>query len=432
MRPASKKQKMISTRFSASQLKSYKLFFLVSTILLVGVIGINQSITSKPYQPLRKLQQHLPPVKLLVGAYYYPWYNHNFHSGGGYVRANLGQGPTLGEYDDTNPATIRQHLAWSNQANIGLWITSWWGPQRPEDTTTKNVILPLLEGTSHKFCLLYESLSRLSGPNGTTTTDNIASDIDYMAQTYFNHPNYYKISGKPVIVLYVTRTLDNFNGFLEDAILAVRQAAIQWGYDIYIVGDHAFGPASIDNTIDGNVFTLLDAVTNYDVYGSLGRGYVGQANVDKFYDTQSQWKILANQQQCGFIPSVTPGYNDRGVRLEANHLPLSRRLAPTSPEGSLFAALLTRAVLQVDASADNLIIVNSFNEWHEDTQIEPCVGITTTKPYNMTLGLEYTGYGDLYLNILSNMTTNATVKASPILATPVPLPVATVAPSSLL
>ena len=35
-----------------------------------------------------------------------------------------------------------------------------------------------------------------------------------------------------------------------------------------------------------------------------------------------------------------------------------------------------------------------------DTQIEPVVGIPTTEPILYTGGLEYVGYGDLYLEIL--------------------------------
>ena len=101
-------------------------------------------------------------------------------------------------------------------------------------------------------------------------------------------------------------------------------------------------------------------------------------------------------QDCAFMPSVTPGFNDRGVRLEADHLPLSRKLSATDEFGSLFKASLDHAMTQVDPKADNLLVVTSFNEWHEDTQIEPVTGRLTKQPYNFTLGVEYDGYGTLY------------------------------------
>jgi hypothetical protein len=58
------------------------------------------------------------------------------------------------------------------------------------------------------------------------------------------------------------------------------------------------------------------------------------------------------------------------------------------------------------ACFDNLILVNSFNEWHEDTQIEPAVGDTASYPVQLTAGLQYEGYGELYLNILRQSTVN--------------------------
>jgi len=49
----------------------------------------------------------------LVGVYYYPWHGNKFHNGGGYLREQLvpPQLPALGEYNDSDPAVIAQHLA---------------------------------------------------------------------------------------------------------------------------------------------------------------------------------------------------------------------------------------------------------------------------------------------------------------------------------
>ena len=124
----------------------------------------------------------------------------------------------------------------------------------------------------------------------------------------------------------------------------------------------------------------------------------------QFYAEQGQWKVQAARQNCSFMPSVTPGFNDRGVRFEDDHKPLSRKLSANDDFGSLFQASLVHSMAQVDPKADNLIVVTSFNEWHEDTQIEPVTGSSISQPYNYTLGLEYDGYGTLYLDILGMMT----------------------------
>ena len=87
----------------------------------------------------------------------------NFHNRDGYVRKDLSpqHQPTLGEYNDSDPAVIAQHIRWSQQANIGLWITSWWGPNRIEDSNTKDVILPHPDLGDLKVALHYETTGRI-------------------------------------------------------------------------------------------------------------------------------------------------------------------------------------------------------------------------------------------------------------------------------
>jgi hypothetical protein len=113
---------------------------------------------------------------------------------------------------------------------------------------------------------------------------------------------------------------------------------------------------------------MLDAVTNYDVYGSMSGGnggYMGIDGVKSYYKQQKEWQVVAKDHGCSFIPAASPGYNDLGVRPEKNHPPLSRRLSPTDKPGSLFEAALREARTLVDVSTQNLLMVNSFNEFHE-------------------------------------------------------------------
>jgi hypothetical protein len=343
-----------------------------------------------------------PTSNITVGAYYYPWHGNDFHDGQGYLRKELNQEPTLGEYNDTDPKVIAQHLSWSRQANIQLWITSWWGPNRLEDTNIRDVILTHKDLGDHQVGILYETSGRIREESNFSTS-NVESDIEYLCKTYFDHPNYYRIEGRPVLFLYLSRKLET-TGKMEEVVLLMRSVAEFWGHDLYLVGDHVFAtPPTGDETF--LPFLYLDAVTNYDVYGSMGTtGYAGQDAVDSYYHNQHLWRQEARLKKCGFIPAVSPGYNDRGVRLEADHAPLSRRLTSNSAEGSLFEAGLRQARYLVDDTVGNLLMVNSFNEWHEDSQIEPASGTTASTPFNLTLGLEYTGYGELYLDLLRKAT----------------------------
>ena len=341
-----------------------------------------------------------------VGVFYYPWYHGSFH-GGQYLREHLIpiQLPELGEYDDRDDLVLSQHMAWSQEAGIDLWVTSWWGPGSLEDGTLLNHILPHATSGDLKVALFYESAGRIQN---FADQSNLAPDITYIAENYFKHPNYLHVDGKPVIFIYLTRVM-GAQGTLTDIIGTIRTTATATGYEIFIAGDHAFGPPP--STADELV--LLDAVFNYDIYGSMydiyvgpgGTGFADQLLVDNYFTDQAGWKFMAESSGTHFIPSATPGYNDRAVR--EGHDPLSRKLTSTGDFGSLFRAMVRGSRELVDPAMGNMILITSWNEWHEDTQIEPLAVTPATSSddspatTDYTNGLEYEGYGMRYLDILS-------------------------------
>mmetsp|Transcript_2692 Transcript_2692/g.3813 ORF Transcript_2692/g.3813 Transcript_2692/m.3813 type:complete len:1271 (-) Transcript_2692:442-4254(-) len=341
-----------------------------------------------------------------VGAYYYPWYGNYDFNGRNYLRAELKppQEPTLGEYDQRNEEVITQHLMWSQQANINLWATSWWGPNSATDKNTQAILQnPFLAESKLKIALLYETKGRIPS-NGDV--GNVYNDLSYAAKNFFTSPHYLKIDERPVFFIYLARWLSSI-GKLDDAISEMRRAARDNGFKLYIVGDmaHSNPPPG-----DGKYapFDWLDAVTEYDAFGAMNRPmFAGESGVEYYRKKQQDWSDAAHVQQCDFIPSITPGYNDKGVR-NGNYKGMSRKLDVNSEFGTLFKALLDNAVKQVDEHTGQMFMVTSFNEWHEDTQIEPVgpkdnqdAGVAKTfEPLGHTSGMEYEEYGTRYLDIL--------------------------------
>jgi hypothetical protein len=80
-----------------------------------------------------------------------------------------------------------------------------------------------------------------------------------------------------------------------------------------------------------------------------------------------------------FFPNAMPGFNDWGVRPQEKH----PRFYP-SPER--FRSFLDMALKYVDPRMP-VLMVTSFNEWHEDTQVEPSGK-----------------YGEAYLKVLHDAT----------------------------
>ena len=121
---------------------------------------------------------------------------------------------------------------------------------------------------------------------------------------------------------------------------------------------------------------------------------------------------VANSVGTAFVPAIAPGYNDTAER--PGHPGTARYLLddPQSKEGDLFRTMIRQAALPyLDPKCGRLMMVTSFNEWYEDSQIEPTAGNqpATSKDSSKdgrfyTGGDRYVDYGPLYLDILAEET----------------------------
>jgi glycoprotein endo-alpha-1,2-mannosidase len=348
-----------------------------------------------------------PAGTLRIGAYYYPWYGANGrHWRDGYLRRKLTtpQQPVLGEYDSRNPQTIARHFQWAQQYGINTFITSWSGAGSYEDGAVHDRLLTSSAIGSTTVAIFYESLALLPRSNGLMdfndgrTSRKLVSDVDYLSRRYFANPHYQRVGGRPVLYFYVTRT---WHGNYARAIANLRSTIKQrYGYDLFLVGDEV----DPDSDVTPERIRLFDAITPYTMYSGVQRpGWPDDtrwlANVRQRYDA---YKRVADQYGVAFIPNATPGFNDRGVRLGANHYALPREVNRTSRAGTdtLFTRMLDLDVAYLDPKL-RAVNVTSFNEWHEDTQLEP-VGpaVASSTPTSYTRGYTYPADGSRLLELL--------------------------------
>jgi hypothetical protein len=364
--------------------------------------------------------------KPLMGAYYYPWYASNGqHWNEGYMRSELipPQIPLLGEYDSRDEATINQHISWAKDAGIDFFCMSYWGKDTFDDQVIKNHFSKASELKDFKFAILYETLApTLLGPyhglakpgeltfeSGNALEQAFVESIDYLAESYFNHPSYLRIDGKPVIILYVTHQFTgDYKGAIEKLRSTIRQ---KHNMELYLIGDEVdpTKPPQEDR------IACFDAITPYIQYASpyqiLTNSSLGYA--DETWILQNArmkntiFKAISDRLGIGFIPNALPGFNDRGVRLNVDHyyLPHRRNAEDPRPYG-LFEDYLQMAGEFMNPDR-KIMMITSWNEWHEDSQIEPVIDApATAEPFKYTLGLKTPSYGFDLLNVLKDFNTS--------------------------
>jgi hypothetical protein len=346
----------------------------------------------------------------LVGAWYYPWYGTfpGGHSWTDTLREHLvpQQPPVLGYYSSRSSAAIEAQIDASHRGNISFWATSWWGPGTAEDSTIRNNILTDPRAAELRYAVMYESTGRL-GTFANPNYSNLVPDFQYLAQNYFNNPNYMRINGRPVVFMYLTRAYFNAPG-APAAVANLRQTIqSQYGVNPYIVGDDVFPGQN-----DAQRAALWDSITDFDVYGSaLQANGSTTAGVDALTSQFQSAMQMAQSIHVGWIPAVSPGFNNRGAGGSLRAAPRYLTDVLGAGEGSLFSAQLKQAVLPtLDPTANNIMMVSTFNEWHEDTAIEPTIVAAPTTiddsgTRRFTQGYSYAGYGNLYLDLLRSATT---------------------------
>jgi len=347
-------------------------------------------------------------AKPLVGAYYYPWYQDRGWFGRNPWRKAMRQHlkypqePKSGLYNSRDPKVVADHIEQSIRGGISFWAVSWWGPGGFKDDTFKNHILKHPDSSKLKYAILYESTGRMRSFKNPDYRRWIG-DLKYLKKNYFDDPRYLKINGRCVVFVYLSR--EYFRNKGQNALRQMRDKFPE----IYLVGDDVYFGDDSAGGYKAEWARNFDAVTAYDVYGqSIGKLGGTHKAIEFLAKNYRQAKKAANSVGTAFIPAIAPGYNDTAVR--RGHPGRARYFTDidNSEEGDIFREMIRQAALpNIDPSCNNIIMVTSFNEWYEDSQIEATAGTSPASSTDdsrsgsyYTGGRRYVDYGYLYLDIL--------------------------------
>ena len=324
----------------------------VLILVLVTLMTVSRTSGLLNAETVREqTRQEHSKVSRKVLTFYYPWYGVPDGPGGAGRTVHWGRidaankdiaastnYPALGAYDSHDPKLLDQHCQWAKRAGIDAFIVSWWGHNSFSDRAMDK-ILDSCQRNGLSACIYYETVP------GPQTPQSAADDIVKALNKYGEHTAHLKVNGKPVVFVY-GRALQQLG--LTGWLKAIELVNKRYKGGITAIGDQfSHGAARI-----------FDGVHTYNTAGSL-RGLAPTAVRKWAGETYESWVQLADQ--AGKISTITviPGYDDTKIRKPG--------LAVKRYSGELYRVQWEEAI-----KADpHWILITSFNEWHEGSEIEP-------------------------------------------------------------
>ena len=302
-----------------------------------------------PLAPIRaRLSRRHPEVGRRVLAFYYPWYGTEAFGGaerhwGAWdaerrdAPASL-RWPAGGPYDSCDPEVVARHMEDFAAAGLDGPVVSWWGPGRWSDRA-----LPVIleeAAACDRVVTVYFEVVRGEGP----TSASAASDLSYLARRYAKHEAWLRVGERPVIFLY-GRAMDQLGaaGWVE----ALNRAREIDGTDWFAIAD-GIGPENA---------ALFDGIHTYNNMGSyLGVPESGWSAVAAAH-SERVIRLAAARQRLA-CATVVPGYDDTKIRAPGAALDRAG--------GRLYDAQWEQLVDRLP----DWVLVTSYNEWHEGSEIE--------------------------------------------------------------
>lgn len=297
-------------------------------------------------------------VPKLILTFYYPWYGTSSLSGLRHWPEGVTNHPLVGFYDSADPDLIWYQMRLAKRAGVDGLISSWWGINSYEDTNLKRVI-DIADQSGVNITVYYETLKTVD-LQVEAAARAIQDELVYILRNYSPHPSFLKFNGSPVVFLY---SCDVYPPeFWRSIFSKVRERT----------GEALF----IGDTFDLRCIDVFDGFHTYNPVGKLlGNEAMVQGTFASYYDME----VACDIHMKLWFATVMPGYDDRNVRSPGIYYPRA--------DGSTYGHTWRAAV---NSNPDGILIC-SWNEWHEGTEIEPSVEngylyIDMTRELGRTIG----------------------------------------------
>ena len=247
--------------------------------------------------------------------------------------------PAIGPYDSRDPGVAGTQIDQAKSAGIDAFVVSWFGLE--DGVTTTNTLNNMLDRAAERGFQVGAAVDIFSS-QFNRSRDALVNSLNWLVYDRANHPAYLRLNGKPVIFF----AFQNRAGF----------SAAEW--------------QGIRNQVDPdrNTIWIAEGVSGCCIYGGAMDGMyafnLAWANGSSGRYASERSATL-NAGGSLYIPTVHPGWDESKIAARDN------RPNPTSTKDRAGGQFLANSFNGAVASGADVILIGSWNEFIENSHIEP-------------------------------------------------------------
>ncbi len=299
--------------------------------------------------------------------------------------------PLWGYLNEADPRVMEQQIDAAADHGVNVFIYDWyWYDRRPFlENCLNDGYLRARNNDRVKFYLMWANhdvnhvwdirLSHLDGLIWQASVDRHEFEIiaDRVITRYFQHPNYYRINGKPVFQIYDLATLIRGLGGVEPTRQAFEwfesraRAAGLSGVHLQMTlwGERNYNLSGVDGgeRISGpDVARLLgfESLSHYQ--------FCHFVNIDRDYDliipdVEKEWHRIRRDYPMTYFPHISVGWDPNPRFRDLRH-GIVKNNTPQAIERALRKA---KSFIESQSITPPLLTINSWNEWTETSYLQP-------------------------------------------------------------
>ncbi|HZG68942.1 MAG TPA: endo-1,3-alpha-glucanase family glycosylhydrolase, partial [Herpetosiphonaceae bacterium] len=265
---------------------------------------------------------------MLVLAYYFPWYED-----ADWTRGKMADLP-VEPYSGGDDRVIASHVQQADDNGVDGFICTWFGPKEPRLTERCDKLLSAAAGRDFAVTISPDQAADFTGT--LKTLEGMAGALGVIRDRWMPHPNWLTWDGKPVVVFWNPQSFRPVAAWQELRARVDPSRAWHW----------------MGEGVDFSYLDVFDSLYYFDITwaphpADAMAGYARR--LDAYNGSHGTNKP--------FIATVMPGYDDSRIR--------STRVRDRA-NGEYYRRSWQAAI---DRRAQ-AVIINSWNEWYEGTQIE--------------------------------------------------------------